>query len=140
MAWDYEEALELIETSGGTVALVLAGHDHAGGFAQGTPAAGQSTTEGMAEEGASGGTYYVTLQSPLNRGRDGACFGVVELFEDKIVVKGPELKHLVHASVLKKFPLMTGTAAPSVGGNLAQEVEGVVSLPLASPNAQNKKI
>lgn len=142
MAWDYEEALALIEASCGTVALVLAGHDHAGGFAHsGTTAAQSSAEEGArAEEGASSGTYYLTLQSPLNRGRAGACFGVVELFEDQIVVKGPKLEHLVHASVLAKFPSTTVTAAPGVGGNLGRGSEDVVSLPLAARQAQYKRV
>jgi len=83
------------------VALVLSGHDHQGGYAF----------------DAATGTHHVTLQSPLNRGNDGDCFGCVDIVSPAspggggggggggdiggiggggcLVVRGPALAHLV---------------------------------------------
>lgn len=139
MAWDYDKALELIENSCGTVALVLAGHDHEGGFAQsaisstnhGSSAAQKSVADKDGPKGGTEvGTYYVTLQSPLNRGRDGECFGAVELYDDQILIKGPKLDHLLHASLLEQYPSTTSvmSGADVSSGEIKEDV---LSLPLA---------
>jgi len=139
MAWDYDQALKLIEGSGGTVALVLAGHDHEGGFAQSvisstrgcSAATKKSVADGGSKDDSEVGTYYVTLQSPLNRGRDGECFGAVELYDDRILIKGPKLDHLLHASLLEQYPSTTSLYS-CADGSSGRIKEDVLSLPLAS--------
>lgn len=138
MAWDYDQALRLIESSCGTVALVLAGHDHEGGFAQSaisstcssSAAAKKSVTEGGSKDDSGVGTYYVTLQSPLNRGRDGECYGAVELYDDQILIKGPKLDHLLHSSLLEQYPSTTSLLS-CADGSSSPIKEDVLSLPLA---------
>jgi hypothetical protein len=151
MAWDFPQALEVVgkacEQWPGTVALVLAGHDHSGGFysssspssaaaaaAAGSSAAGSAAyvaagtrrsrsggagsggggiasggdpnggVDGGGEDGSGSGggdgVQHVTLKSPLNLGEKGDCFGCVDVFEDRLVLRGPNLSHLVHKRLL----------------------------------------
>ena len=82
MAFDYEEVLEAIRDSGKTVAMVLCGHDHAGGY----------------HRDAETGVHHLTLCSPLNKGTDGKAYGIVEVRDDAIEIHGPSLRDLVSPS------------------------------------------
>ena len=63
--------------------MVLCGHDHKGGYHR-----------------ARGGVHHLTLCSPLNKGRDGKAYGLVEVHHDRIELRGPALRDLlpVHAA------------------------------------------
>eukprot|EP00567_Pseudictyota_dubia_P006491 CAMPEP_0197440594 /NCGR_PEP_ID=MMETSP1175-20131217/7053_1 /TAXON_ID=1003142 /ORGANISM="Triceratium dubium, Strain CCMP147" /LENGTH=398 /DNA_ID=CAMNT_0042970729 /DNA_START=87 /DNA_END=1283 /DNA_ORIENTATION=- len=76
MAWDYEEALEVIrsEEAAGCVAAILCGHDHKGNY--------------IHDEF---GVHHCTFSSPLNKGEEGSCFGVVDVKPDRLEIRGPKL-------------------------------------------------
>ena len=127
---DYDRALALLDaTPPGTVALVMAGHDHNGGYAQGGALVSQAgararggsaaaATTAAAVAPGQGVCHHVTFKSPLNRGADGACFGLVELFDDAVVVRGPRLADLVHARALEAGSRPAAVAAEgSQGGD-----------------------
>jgi 3',5'-cyclic AMP phosphodiesterase CpdA len=76
--WDYEEALEALRASPGTVAAVLCGHDHKG--------------EAHTDEH---GVHHLTFCSPLNKGIDGRAFGMMAVFEDHFELRGPRLGDLI---------------------------------------------
>ena len=80
MAWDYDRALEAFRRHT-CVAAVLCGHEHKGGYAY----------------DAASHTHHVTFRSPLNKGNNGAAFGLVSFFDDHIEVRGggPSLDDLV---------------------------------------------
>ena len=63
----------------GCVALVLAGHDHKGGYHH----------EGPGEAGRAGGTHHLTLDSPLEClvGKGEEAFGTIEVFDDRLVLQ-----------------------------------------------------
>ena len=88
MAFDYDEALGIIKESGRTVAMVFCGHDHAGGYHR------DSET----------GTHHLTLCSPLNLGSDGKAFGVVDVMNEHIELRGPALRDLLPPSKRKSVP------------------------------------
>ena len=67
LAFDYEQALEIIHRAGNVV-LVMAGHYHRGGYAQDEQ-----------------GVHHITVQSPLIHGH---CFGVVRVFDTEIECQG----------------------------------------------------
>ncbi len=86
MLWDYPEALELIHASRSVVA-VLCGHDHKGRYHLD-----------------SRGVHHLTFCSPLNRGADGAAYGLVRVWPDSLELVGPRLGDLL--------PKGGGVAAP----------------------------
>jgi hypothetical protein len=71
MAWDFQQALDLLHAFPRCVAAVLCGHDHAGGY-------------GEDEHG----VHHVTFPSPLNCGASAECHAVVEVFDDRLVIGG----------------------------------------------------
>lgn len=77
LVWNFDEALEALRSpSCGTVALVLAGHFHDGGYAF----------------DAAAGTHHVTLPSPLHSSpEDPRAHCVVEVFEDRLEILGAGL-------------------------------------------------
>lgn len=77
MAWDYHKALEAIRSSGRVVA-VLCGHDHKGRY--------------HLDES---GVHHLTFCSPLNRGADGSCHGLVRIHNDRLELQGPRLDDLL---------------------------------------------
>eukprot|EP00928_Gymnodinium_smaydae_P073244 TRINITY_DN56488_c0_g1_i1.p1 TRINITY_DN56488_c0_g1~~TRINITY_DN56488_c0_g1_i1.p1 ORF type:complete len:378 (+),score=30.97 TRINITY_DN56488_c0_g1_i1:78-1211(+) len=79
IAWNYDEVLEIVRTTGkDVVALVLAGHLHSGGYAL----------------DAETGTHHVTLPSPLHATDDGdekdslKAHCIVELWDDRVEILG----------------------------------------------------
>ena len=82
MAWDYEQALKLLQTaSDGTnsvVAAVLCGHDHKGNY--------------FCDDF---GIHHCTFQSPLNKGTDGWAFGRIHVNDDGMEIVGPKLDDLL---------------------------------------------
>lgn len=107
MAWDCEEALAAIASSpAGTVAAVLCGHEHRGGF----------------HLDHDSGTHHLTVASPLNEGADGSAFGVVVAYSDRLEVHAPRLTSLLATKDLE--------AARAVGGGSGTEDGDVLTLPL----------
>ena len=86
MAWDCDAALGVLgePSLSGVVVAVLCGHDHKAGYAR----------------DAATGIHHLTLQSPLNRGDDGACFGVVDVYEERLELRGPALEDWLPASLV----------------------------------------
>jgi len=80
MVWDFQEALDAIYGRPGVVAAVIAGHYHFGGYHKDAQ-----------------GVHHLTLQAPLVRGGNGSAYGTVEVFVDKLVVRGPRLVDLLSA-------------------------------------------
>eukprot|EP00588_Corethron_pennatum_P018372 CAMPEP_0194308140 /NCGR_PEP_ID=MMETSP0171-20130528/5046_1 /TAXON_ID=218684 /ORGANISM="Corethron pennatum, Strain L29A3" /LENGTH=384 /DNA_ID=CAMNT_0039060577 /DNA_START=43 /DNA_END=1197 /DNA_ORIENTATION=+ len=80
MAWDYEEALDIIssEEAAGCVAAVLCGHDHSGGY--------HHDDEGV---------HHCTFVSPLNKGEEGFAFGLMHVEPDYIEIRGPKIDDLL---------------------------------------------
>jgi manganese-dependent ADP-ribose/CDP-alcohol diphosphatase len=88
MAFDYDEALEIVRESGRTVAMVFCGHDHAGGYHRDPET----------------GTHHLTLCSPLNLGTNGKAFGIVDVTDEHIELRGPVLRDLLPPSKEKGVP------------------------------------
>jgi manganese-dependent ADP-ribose/CDP-alcohol diphosphatase len=126
MVWDYEQVLQMLDEHE-CVGAVLSGHDHSGGYHQqvrreknlasrgtgnGRKLKGDAEAVGRKETRSFGGSvvHHITLQSPLNRGARGRCFGCVDLFEDAIVIRGPKLSHILSDG------RKGDTTAPSFGG------------------------
>ena len=86
MAWDCDAALGVLgePSLSGVVVAVLCGHDHKAGYAR----------------DAATGIHHLTFQSPLNRGDDGACFGVVDVYEERLELRGPALEDWLPASLV----------------------------------------
>ena len=78
MALDYDMALAAIKHSGALVVMVLCGHDHKGGY--------HLSRDGV---------HHLTLCSPLNKGADGKAYGLIEVHEDRIELRGPALRDLL---------------------------------------------
>jgi len=80
MAWDYEEALEVMrsEEAGGCVAAVFCGHDHKGTYHQ--------------DEFR---VHHCTFASPLNKGEEGSAFGMVKVKPDCLEIRGPVMDDLL---------------------------------------------
>jgi manganese-dependent ADP-ribose/CDP-alcohol diphosphatase len=78
--WDFEQAMEIIHRYS-CVAAVLCGHDHPGGYV-------------LDERG----IHHVTFESPLNCSNGEACSAVVEVYDDRIEIRG---LGLVTSRVLK---------------------------------------
>ena len=97
MVWDYDVALELLDDAAeaGTVAMVICGHDHSGGYFRDAR-----------------GVHHLTLKSPLNKGGDGKAFGLLRVFDDRIELLGPRLADLVPAG--DERPRRQGTPMPEV--------------------------
>ncbi|CAK8987641.1 unnamed protein product [Durusdinium trenchii] len=73
LLWNYDDILQVFRDFAGVVPLVLAGHYHEGGYAW--------DPESL--------THHVTLPSPLNAPEDKpTAHGLVELWDDKIVIRG----------------------------------------------------
>jgi manganese-dependent ADP-ribose/CDP-alcohol diphosphatase len=72
MAWDFDEAAAAMEGLEGCVAAVLCGHDHVGGYVR----------------DAKTGIHHVTFQSPLNCGSSDMCHATVEVFADRLSIRG----------------------------------------------------
>mmetsp|Transcript_61912 Transcript_61912/g.116556 ORF Transcript_61912/g.116556 Transcript_61912/m.116556 type:complete len:443 (+) Transcript_61912:55-1383(+) len=146
MAWDFNEALGAIDVAcrkwPGTVALVLSGHDHFGGYhsadggrdddAKGDKGGTVSERcDGSSHGGGGGGgsgVQYVTLKSPLNMGEEGKCFGCVDVYPDRLVLRGPNLEHLLHDNLLEASaatdPLAAATRATTRPPSFVDEATG----------------
>ena len=72
LAWNYDAVLEQLAAARGVVAVV-AGHDHEGGFAAAS---------------ATGGVHHLTLASPLECGPGEVAYGAVDVYLDRLVVRG----------------------------------------------------
>ena len=70
LLWNYPEVLQVLDSHPGTVAMVLAGHDHEGGAAE---------REGV---------WHLTLPSPLLVGEGEECWGEVEVWGDRLEWRG----------------------------------------------------
>ena len=79
MAWDYAAALALLAEAAPTVAMVLCGHDHHGGYAY--------------DEAAR--VHHLTLRSPLNLGAAGRAYGRLRVHRDHLALLGPRLDDLL---------------------------------------------
>lgn len=74
MAWDYEEALDMINNND-CVAAVLCGHDHKGKYYQ--------------DEN---GVHHCTFMSPLNKGEEGHAYGMISIHKDNTMeIRGPKI-------------------------------------------------
>lgn len=104
-SWDRDEVLSLIAEFS-CVKLVLAGHDHKGGY-----------------HCCERGVHHVTFKSPLNLGEKGRCFGIVEVEGDEARIISPAMEDLVTQCVVE-----------AGGGAVSREPEGParVTLPLRS--------
>eukprot|EP00581_Thalassiosira_minuscula_P017527 CAMPEP_0183713314 /NCGR_PEP_ID=MMETSP0737-20130205/8191_1 /TAXON_ID=385413 /ORGANISM="Thalassiosira miniscula, Strain CCMP1093" /LENGTH=391 /DNA_ID=CAMNT_0025942081 /DNA_START=10 /DNA_END=1182 /DNA_ORIENTATION=+ len=80
MAWDYEEALEIVrsEEANGCVAAVLCGHDHKGHYHR--------------DEF---GVHHCTFRSPLNKGEEGKAFGMMRVSAECLEILGPAVDDLL---------------------------------------------
>ena len=97
MAWDYDRALRVLRASG-VVRAVVCGHDHKGRYHQDEH-----------------GIHHLTLCSPLNLGDEGAAYGAVDVFDDRIELRGPKLADLLpdrDGSVTPRPPLLREPGAP----------------------------
>ena len=83
MVWDYPEALAAIssEEAGGCVVAVLCGHDHFGQY----------------HHDVDTGVHHCTFCSPLNKGDEGYAFGLVQVWDDAIQIRGPRVDDLLPA-------------------------------------------
>lgn len=68
MAWNYGEVLGILAEHAGTVALVLAGHDHPGGYTK------------------LHGAHFVTLEAILESPPGKAAHAVVRAFPDTVEI------------------------------------------------------
>lgn len=76
LIWNYEDVLSVIrKDGGGRVVAFIAGHDHHGGYAFDP----------------STGVHHVTLASPLETPPPSTCHGVLELFEEAMLLHGSGL-------------------------------------------------
>ena len=41
------------------------------------------------------GIHHLTLRSPLNKGRDGNAYGVIDVHADRLELRGPSLEDLL---------------------------------------------
>lgn len=69
LLWNHEEVAKTLATSGCVVAYIC-GHDHEGGYAQ------------------QDGIHHVTMPGMVDSPTGGNSYGVVEVFNDRLVVKG----------------------------------------------------
>jgi len=105
MTWDYAPALAALRASG-VVAAVICGHDHNGGY--------------FLDDA---GVHHLTLCSPLNLGREGRAFGAIDVYEDRLELRGPRLKDLL--------PSRPGLATPCVRSRAAHALpDEVIQLSL----------
>ena len=80
MVWDYPDALQALgETS--CVVAVLCGHDHFGQYHKDD-----------------NGIHHMTFCSPLNKGDEGAAFGLVHVWEDALELRSPCVDDLLPAT------------------------------------------
>lgn len=70
LLWNYDEVLQILHSSPAVVA-VLAGHEHDGGYVQDAK-----------------GIHHVTLASPLESPPDQVAFGSVDVFPDRLELRG----------------------------------------------------
>mmetsp|Transcript_51748 Transcript_51748/g.76717 ORF Transcript_51748/g.76717 Transcript_51748/m.76717 type:complete len:402 (+) Transcript_51748:34-1239(+) len=117
MAWDYEDALEIIasDEAAGCVAAVLSGHDHKGNY--------------HCDEL---GTHHCTFVSPLNKGEEGSAFGIVQMRPDAMEIRGPKINDLL--------PDVPGRPRPNVceGDSLSGPCE-CITLPLKGTSSRRIK-
>ena len=83
MAWDYEQALEIMQqhknnSDGAGVVAVLCGHDHKGNY-----------------HCDSKGIHHCTFQSPLNKGEEGYAYGIIKMTQEYIEIRGPKIDDLL---------------------------------------------
>jgi len=79
MAWDYEEALGIINSEE-CVVTVLCGHDHKGNYY-------------FDEEN---GVHHCTFSSPLNKGTEGHAYGIICIHKDNTMeIRGPKIDDLL---------------------------------------------
>ena len=78
LLWDFKRIMQIVtDDGGGVVVLVLAGHDHAGGFALVRPDTPREVAPGDAPD-AEEGIPFVTLPSPLESAEED-CFATATL-------------------------------------------------------------
>lgn len=70
MAWDNDVILEMLERHQGLVRLVVSGHYHPGGYASRS------------------GVHHVVFEGILEAPADSNAYGVVEVWSDRISIKG----------------------------------------------------
>ena len=104
IAWDYDEVLTLIAESKPTVAMVIAGHDHQGGY----------------HLDAASGVHHLTLRSPLNEGAAGRAYARVLVFADRIELRGPRLDDVLPPASADKWP----SRPPTTPSSLATRDQG----------------
>jgi len=80
MAWDYQEALDVIhsEEANGCVVAVLSGHDPKGGY--------------YCDDK---GVHHCTFVSPLTKGEEGFAFGLVHIRPEYMEIRGPKIDDLL---------------------------------------------
>jgi len=92
MIWDFPDVVTCLQNApSNVISVVLCGHDHKGGYYY-----DQDNK-----------IHYITFQSPLNRGIDGECYGVIDFLNSKnnstsndIIIRGPNLEHFIHKKLL----------------------------------------
>uniref|UniRef100_A0A7S4R3V2 Calcineurin-like phosphoesterase domain-containing protein n=1 Tax=Ditylum brightwellii TaxID=49249 RepID=A0A7S4R3V2_9STRA len=87
MAWDYEEALQILydhnsqredDEDGGGVVAVMCGHDHSGNY--------------HCDEY---NIHHITYCSPLNKGEDGNAYGLVHVSDTQLEIRGVVMDDLI---------------------------------------------
>jgi hypothetical protein len=112
----HPEALAAIssEEAGGCVVAVLCGHDHFGQY----------------HHDVDTGVHHCTFCSPLNKGDEGYAFGLVQVWDDAIQIRGPRIDDLLPAWRGGK-PTGRPAATPCEGeGGACWSPHEIVTLPL----------
>jgi manganese-dependent ADP-ribose/CDP-alcohol diphosphatase len=99
LAWNYDAVLSTLAAARGVVAAVFAGHDHVGGFA----AAGDA-----------GGAHHLTVASPLECAPGEVAYGAVDVYPDRLVVRGRGKVGRVAACVVSACVLRVEVSACAV--------------------------
>ena len=108
----------------GTVVAVLCGHDHKGQYHRD-----------------SHGIHHITFMSPLNLGASGHAYGLMEVYPDALVLRGPQLADLLPTKTdtnlprVRYQPSLPRRSKPPAGysGNAAASCESVGKDEAAAP-------
>lgn len=78
ICWNHAEVRAVLQAAGPTVVLCLSGHDHEGAMRAEWVPAGDPTHN----------IFHLCLEAALEAPLGGKCHGVLEVFEDKLIVWG----------------------------------------------------